>query len=158
MIILYKHASKKTCGSYFLSSWKTGPATAVMLWSSSVFCKDESSSELNLIFIYFSSWLPVLLVFDLIRPFILLYSSSYFLNMPLLSSVGTSVKDLFPLLSLMYPFILLPLRYNVFTQLILTCFEFFILTYPMKQHGMTFHLFWFYLDKNFLYWSCHQKK
>ena len=63
-----------------------------MLRVSIVLFRGNSSSELNLIFIYFS------LVINLIKSLILLHSSSCFLIFSMLSLVGTSVKYLFPLI------------------------------------------------------------
>ena len=83
---------------------------------------DKSSSELNLIFIYFSSQLSVLLVIDLIRFLIFFHSSSYYFCGFQLSSVGTSVTYFFPSLSSVCPFVLLRIRSKGFTPLIATGF------------------------------------
>ena len=52
---LYKNSSKETCGQYLLFSWKTALTAIMMLGISIVLFAGNSSSELDLIFIYFSS-------------------------------------------------------------------------------------------------------
>ena len=70
------------------------------------------------------------LLVDLIRSQIL-HHSSYFFRNYLLSSVGTSIKYLFQLLSSKYPFILLIIRQNGFVLLVFMLFGSLIVTYPM---------------------------
>ena len=77
----------------------------------SIFFKCKTSSEFKLIFMYFWSYLSELLVIYLIIFLILSHSLSYLFNMSLLSSVETSVKYLLPLISSMYPFIIMVIRY-----------------------------------------------
>ena len=70
-----------------------------MLKSFNVLARGKSSSELKLIFKYSFPHLSQFLIIDLIRSLIYLIDL-YFFNMSLPSSVGTSVKCLFPFLSL----------------------------------------------------------
>ena len=53
----YKHSSKKTCRYYLLFSRKTALTTNIMLGISIILFRGNSSSELNLIFIYF--WIDI---------------------------------------------------------------------------------------------------
>ena len=114
----------------------------------------NSSRELNLIFIYFHHNRLSFFVIDLIKSLTLLHSSSYLLIFPLHSLVETSFKYLFLLISSKYRFTLLIITYKGFTLLIFTYFESLIVTYPISKEEyfcMTFHLFYFCLDQNFLY-------
>ena len=69
-----------------------------MLGISTIFFRGYLLFELNLIFIYFPSSSSEFLVTDLIKPLILLHSSSYFYISSFLSWLGTSVKYLFLLI------------------------------------------------------------
>ena len=90
--------------------------------------RGNSSSKLNLIFIYF--YLNhQFVVIDLIKFLILLHSSSYFLIFSLLSLVATSARYLGLLISSKYPFALLKIKYKGFTLLIFTYFESLIFRY-----------------------------
>ena len=80
-----------------------------MLGISIVLFKSNSFSEINLIFIYFSSKSSEFLLIDPIRSLIMLQSFSYFLIFYLISLVG--VKYLFPLISSKYSLTLLKTRY-----------------------------------------------
>ena len=99
--------------------------TMIMPGISIVLFRGNLSSELNLIFIYFSSQLSVFFVINLIKSLILPHSTSYFFIFSLLPLVGNSIKDLFPLISLEYLFTLLIMIYKGFTLLILTYFAYF---------------------------------
>ena len=52
---LYKHSSQKTCAKYLLFLRKLALLTIIMLGISTVLFRGNSSSELNLILINFSS-------------------------------------------------------------------------------------------------------
>ena len=88
-----------------------------MLGTIVILFRGNSSSELNLIFIYFSSKSSEFSVIDLIKSLILLQSSSYLFIFPLLSIVGISVKYLLPLIFSNYPFTLPKIRFKGFTFL-----------------------------------------
>ena len=103
-----------------------------------------------------------LLVIILMWSLFLVHSFSYFFSVSLLLLVETSVKYLFPLISSMYPFILLIIRYKGFALHIFTVFL-RICTKNSKVFDchifneinvinfcMTFHLSWFYLDQDFI--------
>ena len=64
--------------------------------------RGNSSSELNLIFIYFSSELSTFLVTGLTKSPIFLHSSSNLFIISLFSLIGTSFKYLLPLISSKY--------------------------------------------------------
>ena len=111
---------------------KMNLTTIVTLRIFNVLFRSNSLSELNVIFIYFSSHWSDFLVIDLIKSMILIYSSSYFLNFYLLSLVGTSVKNLFPLFSsISIASLFLKIRCKGFTLLIFTYFKPLIFTYLM---------------------------
>ena len=99
--------------------------TMIMPGISIVLFRGNLSSELNLIFIYFSSQLSVFFVINLIKSLILPHSTSYFFIFSLLPLVGNSINDLFQLISLEYLFTLLIMIYKGFTLLILTYFAYF---------------------------------
>ena len=92
----------------------------IILWSSSV--------DFHLFFIKIILFILITIIFDLKRSLILVHRFSCFSNMYLLSLEGTSVKYLFPLLSSLYPFILLIIRYKRFRLLIFIYLRF--LTVP----------------------------
>ena len=83
---LYKHSHKKPLRVIIVVFMKNSPNKYYHVQISSIFFKGKSSSELKLIFIYFSSLLSRLLVFDLIRSLIFLHSPSNFFNVFLLNS------------------------------------------------------------------------
>ena len=53
--IIYTNEDRKTCGQHLLFSWKSALTTIIMLGISILLFGGNLSSELNLIFIYFSS-------------------------------------------------------------------------------------------------------
>ena len=66
----------------------------------------------------------------------------------LFSSVGASVKFLFPLLSSMY----------LSTFLIISNKRFKLLDYmQLNEYSCMTFQFWFYLDQDYLYWSYHRR-
>ena len=89
--------------------------TIVMVGISIVLLRGNSSSELSLIFIYFSSQSSEFLVIDLMKSLILIRSSSYFLIFSLLSLVGTNFKYLFRLIFSKYLFTYMKIIYKGFT-------------------------------------------
>ena len=84
----------------------------VMAGSSIALFRDNLSSELNLIFIYFSSNSSKFLVIDFFKSLILINSFSYFLVLPLFSLSRTSFNFFFPLIYSKYPFISPKTRYK----------------------------------------------
>ena len=94
--------------------------TAIILRSYSV--------DFHLFFIKIVLFILITIIFDLKRSLILVHRFSCFYNMYLLSLEGTSVKYLFPLLSSLYPLILLIIRYKRFRLFIFIYLRF--LTVP----------------------------
>ena len=88
------------------------------------FFRSKPLSGLNYIFIYFSSYSSDLVFISVTKSVILPHIFSYFFRLPLHLSVEISVKYLFPLLSSMYQFALLIVRYKGFTL--------FGVTYPTQ--------------------------
>ena len=74
----------------------------------------NSSSKLNLIFIYFIFQSSEFIVINLIKSLLLIHSYPYFFIFSLLWLVGTSVNYLFPLISSKYPFTLLKIRFTFY--------------------------------------------
>ena len=81
---------------------KTDLTTVIMIGISIALFRGNSSSELNLIFIYFSSELSTFLVTGLTKSPIFLHSSSHLFIISLFSLIGTSFKYLLPLISSKY--------------------------------------------------------
>ena len=112
--------------------------TMIVLGISIVLFRGNLSSELNLISIYFSSQLSVFFVINLIKSLIWPHSTPYFFVFYLVPLVGSSIKDLFPVISLECLFTLLIMIYKGFTLLILTDFAYFtyyvIFTYFYKSN------------------------
>ena len=71
---------------------KTPLKTIVMIGTSIVLFRCNSSSQLNWLFRYFSSYSYEFLVINLIKYLVLLHSSSIFFYFLFISLVGTSVK------------------------------------------------------------------
>ena len=78
----------------------------------------SSSFDFHLFFIKIILFILITIIFNLKRSLILVHRFSCFSNMYLLPLEGTSVKYLFPLLSSLYAFILLIIRYKRFRLLI----------------------------------------
>ena len=105
-----------------------------------------------MLFINFSPKLSQLLAIDIETSLTLLHSSSCFFSVSLPSLVGTSIKYLFPLLSLRI------IGYKGFTILIFEQLKFLTVMYPMKLIRIFLHIFHqsrFYLDQCSLYLPCN---
>ena len=127
--MFYTDIHLKTLCRYLLFS-KKALATITITRISIVLFRGYLSSESSLIFIHFSSQSDFL-VTNLIKSLILIHSSLYSFIFCLFSLVGTSVKYLFPSISLKHPFVLFETRYKGFTVLIFTYFQFLIVKYAM---------------------------
>ena len=123
----------------FIIFMKNGSKNYCHVGTCIILFRGNSSSKLNLIFVNFSSKSSEFLVNDLIKSLILIHSSLYYLIFSSLSSVETSAKYLFPLISSKYPLTLLKIRYKGFSLVI---FKYFRLPHIQCIHiSMSFHLF-----------------
>ena len=95
------------------------------------------------------------------RSLILFHSSLSFFSVSLLSSVGTNVRYLFPLLSSIYPFILFRIKWKLFTLLIVYVAKVFDYNVSNVINKITFVWFFIYLDlileQDSVYWYVIQK-
>ena len=102
-----------------------------------------------MVFVYFPSKLSELLVTGLISSLIFFSIFSYLFSVSFLSSIGTSANYLFSLISSMYQFILLIMRYKGFTLLVLYVAKVF---YCHISNAINKNIFvWLFIYLNFIW-------